>query len=291
LTGDRLGAGTAGYLDPGVAEGHPPDERSDVYSLGVVAYQALAGKPPFAGTNVASLLRAADRAEYEPLTEAAPNVTAAMADVVKRAMARLPQDRYQSATELGAALRPAADGGPSRRLPPRPPAPPTFGQRVPRWLAPMVGGAALLSGVFILLSHGSGSPGVRNQGTPSAVATSAPCTPSNPGGPVVRDAEGCSWSATVRGNEVELRANGRAPVRIGLGRTGDVAIVGDWSCQSAPAPGLYRPNTGELFLFDGWPRPGAELNSASASITSVREGTPVVRRASDGCDRVAITKQ
>ena len=289
LTREGLAAGTAGYLDPMVAEGHPPDERSDVYSLGVVGYQALAGRPPFGGTNFASVLRAADRAEHEPLTEAAPAVTASMAAVVERAMTRLPQHRYQSATELAAALRSAGAGGTSRRLPPRPPAPPTFRQRLPRLLVPAVGGAVVLIGALVMVSRAGGAP-PKAQGTSPVTAAATPCTPTDMGSPVVHDAEGCSWSTAVRGNGVELRSNGRAPVRISLGREGDVAVVGDWSCQGAPAPGLYRPGTGEIFLFDGWPRPGVDLNSASVSTTSERGGTPVVRRASDGCDRVAITK-
>ena len=289
-TRDGPGAGTAGYLDPSVAEGRPPDERSDVYSLGVVAYQALAGKPPFTGTNVASLLRAADRADFEPLNEAAPDVPAAMAAVVERAMARLPHDRFQSATELGVALGAAAVGGPARRLPPRPPPPPTFRQRVPRRLTRVVVAATLVIGALFLVLHGGASLRGRDRRAASPATLLGRCTPSVPDRPVVRDAEGCSWSAAALGNEVELRATGRAAVRITLGRRGDLAIVGDWSCQGAPAPGLYRPSTGEIFLFDGWPRSGLDLNSASVSTSSVRDGRPVVQRGSDACDRLAITK-
>src|SRR5207302_656254 len=124
----------------------------------------------------------------------------------------------------------------SRRLPPRPPAPPTFRQRLTRRLAPTVGGAVLLVGALVMVFHAGGAPPIAPGAAP--VTAAARCTPSDIGAPVVHDAEGCSWSAAVRGNEIELRSNGRAPVRIGLGREGDVAVVGDWSCQSALAPGL-----------------------------------------------------
>jgi tRNA A-37 threonylcarbamoyl transferase component Bud32 len=288
LTREGLAVGTAGYLDPRVAEGHAPDERSDVYSLAVVGYHTLAGKPPFSGTNLASILRASDRADHQPLAEAAPTVPAPLASVIERAMARVPDHRYQSASEFAAALRTAGAGAAARRLPPRPPAPPTLRERLPRRLVPLTVGAVVACAALLVITQARGSH--RGAPRPPARAAAARCTPSDAGAPVVHDAEGCSWSAVVRGNEVELRSNGMVPVLVGLGEQDDVAVVGDWSCRGGPAPGAYRPSTGEVFLFDGWPRPGLALDTASVSNTSIVGGSPVVRRTPDGCDRVAITK-
>jgi serine/threonine protein kinase len=108
LTQTGLQIGTAEYLDPEVADGSPPDERSDVYSLGLVCYEALTGSPPYTGPTPLAVLRAMDRGAYVPLAHAAPDCPAALAQTVERAMARTREDRFASATEFAAALRCAA---------------------------------------------------------------------------------------------------------------------------------------------------------------------------------------
>ncbi|MGH8899499.1 MAG: serine/threonine-protein kinase [Egibacteraceae bacterium] len=108
LTQTGVQLGTAEYLDPEVADGSPPDERSDVYSLGVVCYEALTGGPPYIGPTPLAVLRATDLGAYTPLAQAAPDCPAALAQAVERAMARKREDRFPSATELVAALRRAA---------------------------------------------------------------------------------------------------------------------------------------------------------------------------------------
>lgn len=102
-----LGPATCEYLDPAVADGAAFDERSDCYALGVVAYEMLAGRRPFSGETALAVLRAADRAEAPPLAQIAPDVPAALAEVVHRAMARDPRQRPAGAAELAAALRTA----------------------------------------------------------------------------------------------------------------------------------------------------------------------------------------
>jgi serine/threonine-protein kinase len=108
LTQTGVQLGTAEYLDPEVAAGSPPDERSDVYSLGVVCYEALTGVPPYTGSTPLAVLRATDLGSYIPLTDAVPDCPAALAETVERAMARKREDRYPNATEFVAALRRAA---------------------------------------------------------------------------------------------------------------------------------------------------------------------------------------
>ncbi|MCU1453386.1 MAG: Serine/threonine protein kinase, partial [Acidimicrobiales bacterium] len=99
-------AGTAGYLDP--ARRHAPvDARSDVYSLGVVAYEALAGRPPYAGPKAAAVA-AADAGIHVPLTSVR-SVPGALASVVEAAIDREPLARPSSAADLAAALRGAVD--------------------------------------------------------------------------------------------------------------------------------------------------------------------------------------
>jgi serine/threonine-protein kinase len=96
--------GTPAYMCPEQAGGEHVDARSDLYSLGAVAFLMLTCRPPFEGSNVGKLLSA-------HLTQPAPLVTAIRADVpadltrvVARCLAKDPAARYQSAGELEAAL-------------------------------------------------------------------------------------------------------------------------------------------------------------------------------------------
>lgn len=77
-------------------------------------------------------------------------------------------------------------------------------------------------------------------------------------------------------------------LRYQLGEPGDVLLVGDWDCDGAQTPGLYRPSSGEVFLFDGFAGPGGELESGPARPTGTSDGDPVVTTDDDGCDRVEV---
>jgi hypothetical protein len=74
-------------------------------------------------------------------------------------------------------------------------------------------------------------------------------------------------------------------VRYRLGEPGDLLLVGDWDCDGAPTPALYRPGDGRLFRFPSWPDGGA-LESAPAEATRAG-GQPVVEQV-DGCDRIVV---
>jgi serine/threonine-protein kinase len=108
--------GTPAYMSPEQAAGEPAvDARGDVYSLGAVAFFALAGRPPFQGKSVGQLL-AAHRAEPPPsLTDLRPDVPAELAAVVARCLAKDPADRFQSVADLDRALETSvcASGGPA----------------------------------------------------------------------------------------------------------------------------------------------------------------------------------
>ncbi|MDP8929020.1 MAG: protein kinase [Actinomycetota bacterium] len=108
LTAHGHNIGTAEYLDPVVAVGREPDARSDIYALGVVSYEALAGTPPYAGSTPLATLRAADRGLHVPLGEAAPDAPPRLVAAIERAMARDPAQRFAKAEELAASFRMAA---------------------------------------------------------------------------------------------------------------------------------------------------------------------------------------
>ena len=110
LTGTGLLVGTPAYVAPERLEGRPATERSDLYALGVVLYEALAGTKPFeAGTPVA-LANAVLHDVPRPLRELRPDVDPGFAAAIEQAMAKEPAARPASAHEMARLLagRPAA---------------------------------------------------------------------------------------------------------------------------------------------------------------------------------------
>jgi beta-lactam-binding protein with PASTA domain/predicted Ser/Thr protein kinase len=104
--------GTAQYLAPEQAKGYPVDERSDLYSVGVVLYEMLTGTVPFRGDSAVTVaLKHVNEVPREP-AELVPGLPYALNQIVLKAMAKDPADRYQSAAEFGRDLRSAREGGP-----------------------------------------------------------------------------------------------------------------------------------------------------------------------------------
>lgn len=101
---DQRIVGTAGYIDPMVPRGTPPGRSSDVYGLGVVLYEALAGQPPFAGATPEATMRAADRGIHLPLTSLAPDAPGNLAAIIEQAMQRDAAGRFPNAQQLQVAL-------------------------------------------------------------------------------------------------------------------------------------------------------------------------------------------
>ncbi len=92
--------GKYAYLSPEQANGEPVDARSDIWSLGVVVYEMLAGTNPFAAPTVFETLRRVRAAEAPPLELARPDLPRELADILRRALAHKPADRYADAARL-----------------------------------------------------------------------------------------------------------------------------------------------------------------------------------------------
>src|SRR5438105_2837134 len=103
LTGTGMSIGTPHYMSPEQARAQPLDGRSDVYSLGVVAYQCLTGQVPFDGEDSFSI-------GYKHIMEEIPTPPIdshdkrTLFEIIKKMMAKLPDQRFQSADELVAVL-------------------------------------------------------------------------------------------------------------------------------------------------------------------------------------------
>ena len=107
----RVGAimGTPLYMSPEQCGGVYVDTRSDIYSLGVIAYQMLAGEPPFAG-NTSAVMRAHREQKPQHLRERAAKIPKRVAGVVMSALSKNPGERPQTAFAFGSALRAQSEG-------------------------------------------------------------------------------------------------------------------------------------------------------------------------------------
>ena len=138
LTKSGLAVGTPAYMSPEQASGDAHvDGRADIYALGCVLYEMLAGEPPFSGRTPQAVLARHRHDRPPPVRVVRPTTPPAVQDAIERAMAKVPADRFASAEEFGAALEAAAQ---SRARP---------GTLHPRrWIA---GGAALACGAALAL--------------------------------------------------------------------------------------------------------------------------------------------
>jgi serine/threonine-protein kinase len=104
--------GTAQYFSPEQARGESVDARTDLYSTGVILYELLAGRPPFKGESAVSVAYQHVSEAVVPPSSYNPSITAELDQVVLRAMAKSPDDRFQTAEEFREHLLAAFAGAP-----------------------------------------------------------------------------------------------------------------------------------------------------------------------------------
>ena len=119
LTSERGFVGTIDYVSPEQIEGAPIDGRADVYSLGCVLYECLAGERPFDRETDLSVLFAHLNEPPAPLSDFRPDLPGALDSVFDTALAKAPADRYSTCADLVAAARAALEGKAVLRRTPR----------------------------------------------------------------------------------------------------------------------------------------------------------------------------
>ncbi len=102
LTRTGVLLGTPEYMSPEQADGQEPDRRSDLYSLGIVLYEMLTGRPPFSAERPLAVLRMHHRQPAPPLPAELPR---GLPGIVAKALRKNPDDRWPTAAALAAALR------------------------------------------------------------------------------------------------------------------------------------------------------------------------------------------
>ena len=233
LTSVGVALGTPTYMAPEQASADPNlDHRVDIYALGVVAYELLAGRAPFTGHTAQEVLAAHMTRPPEPIRNFRSNVSPAVETVVLRCLEKHPADRWQTTAELVNQLEPLAtpSGGmtPTSTLPVsavRPAAAPAGGP--PRWLAWAGAGALVAAGAFALtLVNRPEPPLVVGKRIPVAVGAGVERWPSlSADGKTVVFTRG-DWDAS---HLFVQQVDGGAPLTIPLQLPG-------WQCCGALSP-------------------------------------------------------
>ncbi len=175
VAGDVLG--TIEYMSPEQARGEPVDHRTDIYSLGTMLYEMLAGRRPFVSGNRLALLNEVAHGTPKSLRELNPAIPEALSDVAMKALARDPRLRFQSMWELSSALKFLPASGSHVSDDALSPAPGVPTRRTPR-------AAIAAGGVLLLIGAGAGFRAWRTSETSvqpqtaaqPATALSAPST-------------------------------------------------------------------------------------------------------------------
>lgn len=149
-------SGSPPYMSPEQANGQMLDERSDVFSLGSTLYELLSGRRPFEGTSRIEIMENVRQGNKASLRKYCPNLADSVVDVVEKAIAHDPRERFQSAHEFADALNAALaslEGTPtietrrlSRTHQPR---------RMTYWVALIAAGVCAAGAAWLLLRQGS----------------------------------------------------------------------------------------------------------------------------------------
>ena len=209
LTSTGEFVGTPGYLSPEVCLGHQVDQRSDIFSLGIVLFEMLAGRMPFTDESPLGLMLEVVRAEIPDVRELNGQVDEKIAWILSKMIAKEPDDRYQSCHELAEDL--LAHPLVSR------PGPITIFPKVSPAAATMIGQKTPASSQRPLPNTPVSNPGIaaaNTRITPSS-QPELPAAPSEPGTAASQHSAFERQSVLDRSNNAEAkRGNAALPIAI-----------------------------------------------------------------------------
>ncbi|HET8714640.1 MAG TPA: protein kinase [Holophagaceae bacterium] len=246
MTATGMVMGTVSYMAPEYIRSGKPDPRSDLFAVGVMLYEALSGRKPFAGDTTPTILYKIVNEAPEPLdTDALQGISPATRSVLERALVKDPDQRYQTAADFAKALRAAKD--------------PTWGGQFEEGTTLLKSGAAPApspaftpSSAPTVIARPEAATSALTVGTPvgdPTLATSAAAPTVAPAAPtrgsrtglllgaaaavvLLAIAGGAGWWWTHRGE---------APQELALGPGSGSSVAGP---QQAEAPGTSRPAAG-----------------------------------------------
>jgi serine/threonine protein kinase len=163
--------GTTAYMSPEQAQGRDLDGRTDIFSLGVVLYELLTGEAAFRGKSVIDILHAIINSEPRPATDVNPRLPLEVMEILGKALAKDPGERYRHAGDLALDLRRLARGHESASLPSL-----KSSRRERATMLPMIGALALGVAAGALGFSQLGTVGYPAASASSSEVTLAPLT-------------------------------------------------------------------------------------------------------------------
>jgi eukaryotic-like serine/threonine-protein kinase len=286
--------GTTDYVAPEQAMGHPVDQRSDVYSLGVVLYEMLVGAVPFSADSQVGVAMKHVNEELPDVQQRRPELSAAAAMVVERATAKDPAERYQvvgemiddlsTALEVEAARAGSATGEATSVLEAVPPAQRQLASGGSRWSRPalvllLLGFAAAIAAV-ILISSGNGPGGgggaLNNKGSQVPISSATDYDPQGDGEEdpatvslaVDGNPTGTAWSSEHYDTDTFAGTKTGPDPGVGLYVTAKSAAKPSEMIIRTPTPGwdaqIFATPSGPPEELSEWGEPVGEVSDASA---------------------------
>ena len=280
LTSTGMGLGTPSYISPEVCLSQDVDQRSDIFSMGVVLFEMLTGDIPFKSDSPFEMMTKVVEAKIPNIKELNPNVDDGLKQILAKMIAKRPNLRYQNCNELISDIEDYLAG------------------RVPRWSKNMLLEENEASGIGIPAAAEVG----QETGRPTVLGSSTAATTPMPQHPAMQaDADEATATVAIDSGDQSVSQSqsefeSEAESGRGLGRRWRVALVammllllaGSWYLFS----GSERPL---LAIFDSTPDPGIEgapdattQERANANDAVPREDTATVQTAEPGDEQVAV---